>query len=187
MAPGLRPSSEGPVTVAVSRVIKPGAEAAFETWLAGVCRVATGFEGHMGVSVLRPPAGGRKFVLIFRFDTLEHLARWNESAERAEWLARAEPLTSGQPTLEVTTGLEHWFTLPDAGLAPPARHKMALLSWVAIFPLVVGVSAALAPWVGSWPWPLPMALTTAVMVVLMTYLVMPRMTRLFQSWLYPER
>ena len=27
---------------------------------------------------------------------------------------------------------------------------------------------------------------TAVMVTLMTYVIMPRMTRLFSSWLYPD-
>jgi hypothetical protein len=183
-APGAH-GSDGPVTVAVSRTIRPGAEAAFEEWLRGVCHVATRFAGHMGVSVL-PPAHpqSRTYVLIFRFDTLEHLTAWNESAERSEWIERVRPLTTGEPHVQVTTGLEHWFPLPEAGLAPPARYKMALLTWVVLFPLILLFSAAVAPYLAVLPPPLPTALTTAAMVILMTYVVMPRVTKLLRGWLF---
>lgn len=181
-------AADGLVTVAVSRTIKPGCEAAYEEWLAGVCQVATRFDGHLGVSVLRPgAAGSRRYVLIFRFDTLEHLTRWNESPERADWLARVAPMTSGEPRLEMTTGLEHWFTLPDSGAPPPPRHKMALLSWLVIFPLVAALSVLLQPLLGRLPWPLPIAVVTAVMVLLMTYLIMPLLMLVFRWWLFPAR
>jgi antibiotic biosynthesis monooxygenase (ABM) superfamily enzyme len=35
------------------------------------------------------------------------------------------------------TGLETWFTLPGApGAVPPPPYKMALLTWITIFPLM---------------------------------------------------
>jgi uncharacterized protein len=177
-------TDDGPVTVAVSRTVKAGAEAAFEEWLRGVCGVATQFPGHMGVSVLSPAdAQSRTYVLIFRFDTLQHLAAWNESAERAEWIARARPLTTGEPRVQVTTGLEHWFPAP-AGSGPPPRHKMALLTWLILFPLVLTLPAAVTPHLAMLPWPLPTAVITAAMVTLMTYVVMPRVTKVFRHWLF---
>lgn len=175
---------DGPVTVAVSRLIKPGAEGAFEDWLSGVCRVVAGYEGHLGASVLRPAeAGSRRYVLIFRFDTLEHLERWNRSDDRAEWLKRVAPLTTGEAHVEVATGLEHWFTMPNSPAAPPPRHKMALLTWLVIFPLVAVLSRLLLPLLTALPWPLPVAVLSAVLVILMTYVIMPRVTRLFRAWL----
>jgi uncharacterized protein len=89
--------------------------------------------------------------------------------------------------VEVTTGLEHWFTLPDSGAPPPPRHKMALLSWLVIFPLVAALLALFQPLLGPLPWPLPIAIVTAVMVLLMTYLIMPLLMLVFRRWLSPAR
>ena len=70
-------SAEGPVTVVISRKVRPGKEAEFEAWLHGVCGDALRFPGHMGVNVLKPTeAGSREYVLIFRFDSYAHLAAW---------------------------------------------------------------------------------------------------------------
>jgi antibiotic biosynthesis monooxygenase (ABM) superfamily enzyme len=179
-------SEREPVTITVTRIAKPGAEAAFEEWMAGVCSVASRFEGHRGFTVLRPPdPRSREYILIFRFDSMEHLRRWNESPVRDEWLERARPLTVGDPRVELTTGLEHWFTLPKAaGVAPPPRHKMALLTWLAIFPLILLFSTVFLPYLTVLPWPLPTALMSVMLVLLMTYVVMPRITRLFSGWLF---
>lgn len=183
-APG---SEHDPVTVTVSRLARPGREAEFEAWMAGVCTVACRFEGHRGFTVIRPsdPAS-REYVLIFRFDSMAHLRRWNESAERADWIARARALTVGDPRVELTTGLEHWFTLPASGAPPPPRHKMALLTFVAIFPLFLACSVLLLPYLAGLPWPLPSAVMSATLIVLMTYVVMPQITRVFHGWLVPR-
>jgi antibiotic biosynthesis monooxygenase (ABM) superfamily enzyme len=42
-------------------------------------------------------------------------------------------------------------------------------------------------WLGLLPTVVRTLVFTAVMVTLMTYVVMPRMTRLFSFWLYPDR
>jgi uncharacterized protein len=89
---------------------------------------------------------------------------------------------------QVLTGLESWFTLPtQPGSPPPPPYKMALVTWVTIFPLITLVVVATAPLVGSLPLVARLAVTTAVTVPLMTWVVMPRMTRLLHRWLYPDR
>jgi antibiotic biosynthesis monooxygenase (ABM) superfamily enzyme len=43
----------------------------------------------------------------------------------------------GPMRTEYLTGLETWFTLPtDPGAPAPPRYKMALLTWITIFPLI---------------------------------------------------
>jgi uncharacterized protein len=184
---GTRRDGAGPVTVTVSRTVKAGCEEAFEGWLSGVCAEASRFEGHLGASVLRPAAGSRpEYVLIFRFDSAAHLEAWNRSAARAEWLERALPLTAGEPRREIVTGLEHWFTLPGApAVRPPPRHKMALVTWLAIFPLVLVIGTALEPLLSGTSRLVRTFVMTALLVLLMTYVVMPQMTRLFRRWLFP--
>jgi hypothetical protein len=44
-----------------------------------------------------------------------------------------------------------------------------------------------APLVGGLPLVARLAVTTAVTVSLMTWVVMPRVTRLLHRWLYPDR
>jgi antibiotic biosynthesis monooxygenase (ABM) superfamily enzyme len=50
---------------------------------------------------------------------------------------RAEPHVAGsmRTGTEFLTGLESWFTLPtQPGAPPPPPYKMAILTWVTIFP-----------------------------------------------------
>jgi hypothetical protein len=73
------------------------------------------------------------------------------------------------------------------GAPPPPPYKMAVLTWAAIFPLITLVVLATAPLIGPWPLVPRLAVTTAVTVSAMTWVVMPRMTRLLRRWLYPGR
>jgi uncharacterized protein len=179
---------DGPVTTTVTRRVKPGHEAAYEQFLEGIIAAASRFPGHLGVEVFRPESTGRgDYRTIYRFDNGEHLRRWLDSNEHAEWLARAEPHVIGPIRTSFVTGLESWFTLPgSSGTPPPPPYKMALLTWITIFPLITGVIVALGPLIKDLPLVPRLGVTTAVTVPLMTWVVMPRVTRLLRGWLYPE-
>ena len=189
--PELPTGAHAPVTTTVTRRIKAGHEAAYEAFLAGISGAARAFPGHLGVEVLRPTpgAGGedREYRTIYRFDSAAHLKAWLDSPQRAAWLERAEPHVAGPMRTQVLVGLEGWFTLPSQpGVPPPPPYKMALVTWATIFPLITGVVVATAPLLGSLPLVARLAVTTAVTVPLMTWLVMPRVTRLLHRWLYPD-
>ena len=187
--PELPAYTEGPVTTAVTRRIKPGHEAAYEAFLEGISGAARAFPGYLGIGVFRPaPGGNDEYRTVYRFDSAAHLRTWLDSAERAAWLARAEPHVAGPMRTQVLVGLEGWFTLPSQpGVAPPPAYKMALVTWVTIFPLITLVVVVSAPLVGGLPLVARLAVTTAVTVSLMTWVVMPRVTRLLHRWLYPDR
>jgi uncharacterized protein len=63
---------------------------------------------------------------------------------------------------------------------------MAIVTWVTIFPLITLVVVATAPLIGSLPLVVRLGVTTLVTVPLMTWVVMPRVTRLLGGWLYPD-
>lgn len=86
------------------------------------------------------------------------------------------------------TGLETWFTLPSKnGASPPPRYKMVVVTWIAVFPLATLIFMLLQPLLGNAPAVLRTLVFTVIMVSMMTYVVMPRMTRLFSFWLYPKK
>jgi antibiotic biosynthesis monooxygenase (ABM) superfamily enzyme len=171
----------------VTRRIRPGHEAAYEEFLEGIISAARRFPGHLGVEVFRPPSAGGEYRTVYRFDSEEHLHAWLDSAEHAAWLERSEPHAIGPIRRTFVTGLETWFTLPgQAGAAPPPPYKMALLTWITIFPLITAIVAITGPLLGDLPLAVRLGITTALTVPPMTWVVMPRVTRLLHRWLYPK-
>jgi antibiotic biosynthesis monooxygenase (ABM) superfamily enzyme len=184
----LPPDAEGPVTATVTRRIKPGHEGAYEEFLAGISGAARTFPGYLGAEVLRPaPGQSNEYRTVYRFDSPDHLRGWLDSDEHAAWLERADPHVAGPMRTQFLTGLEGWFTLPAQPGAPPPPYKMAVVTWVTIFPLITLVVVVSAPLIGSLPLVPRLAVTTLVTVSLMTWVVMPRVTRLLRGWLYPGR
>lgn len=176
------------VTVVISRRVKVGCEAAFETFLAEVTAACGQFPGYLGSTIFRPAsAADPEYRVLFRFDRLSHLRRWETSDERQRWFAQAEALTDRPPNVQVLTGLETWFTLPGkAALVPPPRYKMTLVTWLAVFPLITMLSTLVQQPLSPLPLVFRVMTITAIAVPTMTYLLMPQMTRLFAWWLYPS-
>jgi hypothetical protein len=176
-----------PATSVVTRVVKPGREKAFEEWLHGISQEAARFPGHLSATIFRPPPGGQKYTIVVQFDRDENLQRWLRSDRRREWIERVAALEEVPEHREEVTGLEHWFTLPDkAEASPPPKHKMALLVLLAAYPTVLVIHVILLPILGRVPYPLGALIGTVCLVLALTYVVMPRMTRAFQGWLYPK-
>jgi len=179
---------EIPVTVVVSRQVRPGREAEYEEWLTGVMHAAAQFEGHQGASVIRPTDHEHpEYVLIFRFDHYRNLRRWQGSEIRDQWLARAKPLIVSEAKVQVLTGMEGWFTLPGRKPpGPPPRYKMAVMTACAVYPISLALGLTVRPMLAKLPLLVGTAVMTVAMILLMTWAVMPLMTKLFYRWLYPR-
>jgi len=170
-------SSWTQVTVSLSRTVPQANVEAFEAAMRTLIRAASRRPGHLSAQVFRGArsAQGRHYHVVYRFETIESLRAWDESAERADLAARAEAFTTGERAREELTGMEAWFDLPP--LATPPRSVMALLTWAAIWPLVSALPPVLAPAIAPLPYLLRTAITSAGLVALMTYAVMPWVTR----------
>ena len=181
-------AAAGPVTTTVTAQVKPGHEPFYERFLEGIIEAASRFPGHMGVEVFRPQSSaGGEYRVVYRFDTGDHLSAWLDSSERAAWLERAEPHLISPPRTQFLTGLETWFTLPGQSVtSAPPPYKMAVLTWVTIFPLITLVVIVLGPLLKDLDLVPSLALTTAVTVPIMTWIAMPLITRLLRRWLYPD-
>jgi uncharacterized protein len=180
--------TDGPVTTTVTRRVKPGHEPFYEQFLEGIIAAASRFPGHLGAEVFRPEtAATGDYRVVYRFDTAEHLRAWLDSDQHAAWLERAEPHVIGPIHTQFLTGLETWFTVPGLpGTPPPPPYKMAILTWITIFPLITLVVVVLGPLLDGLPLVARLAITTAITVPIMTWVVMPRVTRLLRGWLYPN-
>ncbi|ACK64209.1 Antibiotic biosynthesis monooxygenase [Rippkaea orientalis PCC 8801] len=181
-------NSEHHVTAVIAHLIKPGREAGYEEWMKGIIPVAKSFPGHLGVNILRPqPKTHPEYIIVLHFDRHENLQNWLDSDVRREWIERAKPMIQSPEEVQVLTGLETWFELPRYPQPrPPKRYKMALLTWLAVFATLTVVGNLLRPLLASLPPVLAQIITIGIVVWILTYVLMPRLTQLLRKWLYPN-
>ena len=183
--PVCQPGDEGSVTVSISRKVNSGAEGAYENWISGVVEAASTFAGHQGTSVLRPSsATNHEYVIIYRFDSYENCQKWEQSTLRQTWLDKLSGLIDGEATMQRGTGLEFWFDLPNLPVKKPKPYKMAIVLSVVVYVLVIGLNLAFDPLLDQLSFWARTLFIVISQVLLMTYLVMPKVTKALQNWLY---
>jgi antibiotic biosynthesis monooxygenase (ABM) superfamily enzyme len=70
--------------------------------------------------------------------------------------------------------------LPSA--APP-RYKIALLTWLGAYPVITVALGVLGPVTARWPLPLRTLLISGLMVVALTWGVLPALRYVLRGWL----
>lgn len=175
---------EGPVTIVVERRVKPGHEPDYEAWLERLVRGARALPGFTGNEVRR---SGSQYTSVFRYDSLEHLRTFERSELRTKALAEVAEHVEGDAIWQTLTGLELWFSPPVGTVVPqPDRLRMALVMIAVVYGLVLSIGSLVALVLGGVPMPVRLLVTITIEVFLMTYLIMPRLTRALARWIYPR-
>lgn len=175
-----------PITVVIRRDVKAGSELAYEALLTRLTDDAKALTGYIGTEFHRPAKGTQIYTSVVRFSDIAALEAFEASDLRAQFLRAAVPLVQADAIWDRMTGLEFWFDPPAGTVAPqPSLHRMALLLIAVVFCLVLFLNIALAPLIGGWPLAPRLLLTVALQVGLMTYVIMPRLTRALAHWIYP--
>ena len=172
----------GPVTVVVTWRVRKGSEKEFEAWRHEISAAALEFPGHMGISVILPGNNEREYVVIFRFDTYEHLRAWQESDIRGELLQKAESFREGGQTYQMESGLEYWFAPSTSPMASP-QWKMAIVTALGVWPVSMLVPWLLNPFMANLSLTVQALLVAVGIVIILTWAVMPVLVRILRPWL----
>jgi antibiotic biosynthesis monooxygenase (ABM) superfamily enzyme len=179
--------STQPVTAVVHRRIKPGSEASFESLMQEFMAFVLRQPGHLGINVIRPSSGSRDYTVLDRFATEENRRRFTASPEYHNWMERLRDVSEAEPEIQEMGGLAFWFTLPNRPVRrPPPRIKMAHLTLLGVYPLSMLFPKLIAPLTPSWPLWIRGLIIAALIVVSLTWFVMPSLTRVFEKWLFPS-
>lgn len=93
-------------------------------------------------------------------------------------MAAAAPNTASTPTTTTPTSATTADTVAAPRMpGPPSVHVRAVITWIAIFPLVAIGMLALAPVFESWHPVLRAFVLTLIVVPLAVYLVVPQLLR----------
>ncbi len=174
------------VSVVVRRRVEKGCESAYEELLKGLLTDAEKFAGYWGSEVIRPSSTQDEYDIRVHFDSNDALRAWVDSKERLRWLD-AMKMLADEPQISVLSGLETWFTVPaQKHTGPPPRHKMVMLTWMAIYPSVLVYSLLLDQLPYALHPVVSLFLVTVMVVPTVVYILLPRLTRLFESWLFVD-
>ncbi|QDU75896.1 Antibiotic biosynthesis monooxygenase [Bremerella volcania] len=170
------------IHVAVTRQVKPGCEEEFEHALREFARESLREPGTTGVHLIEPVPGtnGCEYGMLRSFDSEDASRRFYQSEIFLQWQKRAEPLVVGDSAVRRLHGLEAFFR--ESKHAPP-RWKMALVTWLGVFPTVLLWSSALPPLLVVMPKLIVAAIVNIFVVVTLTWAVMPLLTKLLAGWL----
>lgn len=172
-----------PVHLAILRRVKVGQELAFEQAIEEFFSLAANAPGSLGAQLIRPLPGSdpQLYGILRTFTDERSKDQFYASSEFAAWEERLVPFVEGPGERKPLHGLEAWFRSPTT---PPPRWKMALVSWSGVWPTVFMVSWLLGAYFKALPLFLAVGINTFFVVLLLTWVVMPRLTRWFAPWLH---
>lgn len=175
---------ENNITVAISHFVKQGKEEAFESALRKVIRQAETFEGYGGLRIIKPNSTSEnEYLLLARFDNEKNYKAWENSDIRTAWAEELKNYIRKESQIRYQEGLEFWFSVPEAA-TPPTKWKMAVLTWVVIYPLILIFSTLASIYLDFFHLFIRLMIVSMILVTAMTYLIMPRVTKLFSKWIF---
>ena len=175
------------VTLLIRHRVRRGQDEPYERWLRRIVQAAQGYPGHLGVDVMRSEQEGLAlFTSVLRFSGATRLQDWLGSTERQSLIEEVTPLLADVEDLALHPDREFWFN-PGTITSPPPRWKQACITFLVILPLSLLIPLlwqpvfAAVPWLGGYL--ASNVLITLSIVLLVVYLLMPRVTAWFSDWL----
>ena len=178
-----------PVTMMFTDHVRPAKVADYEEWSAGIHGDAKRFDGFISVDVIRPGEGnGPEYTTLVKFDSCDNLKKWRDSTSLADWLEDLPDLLAKETHEQSSIGMQLWFDRPRRSQldAEPPFWKRVIVGVVCVYPLIILLNWALGPITSPFPNKIALLFNVVILSSLLTYPVMPWVTRLLRQWLYPN-
>lgn len=171
------------VTRIVHRRTNSGQERQYENLIREMLAACSRTPGYLFSTVIPPRVDGEEFHIVQCFSTQAALDAWASSKESAEWHKRLREVSDHDPEYRVFKTPDLWFSATGLqGEKQPARWRMAVLTWLGIFPTASLAVAILFPLLGDVPYIPRMMIVTALVVFAMYWFIMPRLLRWLGWW-----
>jgi len=174
------------VTVVITHRVRSEDTDAFVAWQQRLRLAESKFHGYRGAELFRPVEGVQDdWTVMYRYDNADDLGAWLSSDERKRLLDEGKMFQDFK-LRTVDHSLGSWFAFDDKGnqAPPPSATKTSIAVWVGLYPTVVLLTLALAPFkLPLWVGPI---LGTFLSSFIITFVVMPYyINPLLKDWLRP--
>ncbi|MGP3923171.1 antibiotic biosynthesis monooxygenase [Streptomyces sp. 8N616] len=187
---GAAPAEEAAVTAVISHEVLPERQEDFERWQEKVLEAQREFPGFMGSEMFRPVQGVQdNWVVAFRFDTREHLDAWLRSGRREKLLEEGRNYFASFDVRKVGSAFSGWFRFEEGtkeGIPPNWKQAMTVV--LALYPTVMVLNLTVGFELGKFGVPdfFGLFISNVCSVAILTWLLMPVVTRAFDRWLAPS-
>jgi len=120
-------------------------------------------------------------VITFSFASRGDLDRWLESKERREVLKLVEPFIQGERTMNVVGGFGGWFVAREE--PSPPQWKQATTVLIALYPTTLTLGYLQRTFTPDVPWIPGLFVSNVVGIAILTWVLMPPVTRILGPWL----
>ena len=174
-------------TFAVTERIRPTHVEAFEEWVKRANGQLLDTDGFLHIATVRADdADTPRYVTLVHFASQDHLDRWTASDEHQRLLAEVEPIIA-DTEIQYAEGVEVWFSLPPANRRQnPPYWRQVVVTTPVVFGLIVVVGGLLSPLLEALPELAELAISVTILGMLLTWPVMPWITKVLRPFLYPS-
>lgn len=176
-------STEPPVAMVFTHRVADEKVRDYLAWRRKAIAAQTHYPGYLATEFFEPHGKMDEWVDVVRYDSLKDLEHWMESKERRDLLEELDSIVESRHAHRVT-GLEGWFAMnrPGETAAGPPSWKQALAVLFALYPTVMALTFLNPLW-QSRSLSVRMLFGNILSVALLTWLVMPAVSRLLGFWL----
>lgn len=177
--------------VVFSHYVKAEYEPRYKIWLNKIYELAKYFPGKNAIKVKRYASiFCFKYKILIYFDTYKNLHYWMTSPIRKEWFSLAKPLLEKVENPKISMIYKSSTFLPEAKKSTlsstPARYKNTIVTWIGVYICASGLGVILTPVLAGLPYLVAQAIFTCLVVIILDYVFMPRLTSWFHEWLHKE-
>jgi len=172
------------VHVAITRTVRPGCEEAFEEAVRSFFVDSLKDQASLGALLIRPLPGTniRTYGILRSFSNENDREAFYQSESFHRWEEAVKPLVEEGYSRRNLHGLEAFFTHHGIIDSPP-RWKMAILTWIGVWPTVLLVTVLISNRLTDWPFWLKNGFSNVFVVAALTWVIMPVLTRWARFWL----
>jgi len=181
-----RRNGPGTASSVFSYRIRPDREAEFQDWRRRIQEEARKWEGFLGTESFDTlDCDKPEFVVVVRFNNRANLDAWLTSAPRAAFMKEVSDYVEHYEVRRMGSGFEGWFDF-SSDKSPPAPWRQGLVILSALFPVIMILRQLLGFVFEFLPFPVAFLVLLTADLSLLTFVVMPRYSRLMNFWLRPK-
>ncbi len=165
-----------PVTLVLSRVVRPGRLDRFRAWATDLDRAAAAAPGHDATVRLEQADGFHH--LLYRFAAEADLVHWQASPSYDALMQAGDAYSVGRA--QADAGRHASFALPSEASA--RKWKTWVVTLIAVLPVLLAISAAVRRLVPGWPPIAQTALSSPILTAILSAIILPRVNRWSRFW-----